>query len=57
MFVSDADAVERKLFVHPAVGCASMSTAVGDALTIATAGRPGTFTIFAKDMWQNSRSI
>ena len=57
MFVSDADTVERKLFVHPAVGCASMSTAVGDALTIATAGRPGTFTIFAKDMWQNSRSI
>jgi hypothetical protein len=57
MFVSAADAIERKLFVHPAVGCASMSTAAGNALTLATAGLPATFTIFAKDMWQNSRSI
>jgi len=57
MLVSAADAIERKLFVHPAVGCASMSTAAGNALTLATAGLPATFTIFAKDMWQNSRSI
>jgi hypothetical protein len=57
MYTSSADAVERKLFVRPTTGCASMSTAVGLALTLATAGQPATFTIFSKDMWQNSRSI
>jgi hypothetical protein len=57
MFTSLADTVERKLFVQPAIGCASVSTAVGTALTLATAGQPATFTIFSKDMWQNARSI
>jgi hypothetical protein len=57
MFTTSTDAIERKLFVRPAVGCASMSTAIGKALTLATAGLPATFTIFSKDMWQNSRSI
>jgi hypothetical protein len=57
MLVSAADSVERKLFVRPAKGCASMSTAVGIALTLATAGLPSTFTLFSKDMWQNSRSL
>jgi len=57
MVVSAADSVERKLFVRPAIGCASTSTAVGMALTLATAGLPSTFTLFSKDMWQNSRTI
>jgi len=57
MYTSLTDSVERKLFVQPSVGCASMSTSVGNALTLATAGLPATFTIFSKDMWQNSRSI
>jgi len=57
MYASTADSIERKLFVRPAIGCASMSTALGSALTLATAGQPATFTIFSKDMWQNARSI
>jgi len=57
MFATSSDSVERKLFVRPAIGCASMSTAAGNALTLATAGLQATFTIFAKDMWQNPRSI
>jgi len=44
------------LIVHPAVGCATKSTATGNPLTLATAGAAATFTVTAKDAYENDRT-
>ena len=43
------------LTMFPNVACSSTSTAVGASLTLATAGVPGSFTVFARDQYFNLR--
>jgi hypothetical protein len=43
------------LTMFPNVACATTSTATGDALSLATAGIPGIFTIQARDQYYNLR--
>jgi len=43
------------LTMFPNVACSSTSTTVGASLTLATAGVPGSFTVFARDQYFNLR--
>jgi hypothetical protein len=45
------------LYVHPAVLCTSTSTVVGPGLSSSTAGVMRSFTIQAKDVWHNERTL
>jgi len=49
------DTFHTTLQIMPGLTCASQSTAVGDALSIGSAGVLATFTIQAKDAYENSR--
>ena len=44
-----------ELTIFPNIACSSTSTAAGAALTLATAGIPGTFTVWARDQYFNLR--
>eukprot|EP00961_Rhodomonas_salina_P186415 2516757-Rhodomonas_salina.1 len=43
------------LSIHPSDACATASTATGSYLSLATGGAPGTFTVQARDMYNNAR--
>merc|ERR1711871_1416524 len=45
------------LHVHPAAACASTSVAKGDQLSITTAGIASSFTLTARDAYDNQRTI
>merc|ERR1711998_452332 len=53
---SSSTVAHTTLQVMPSVTCASQSTAVGEGLTITTAGMAATFTIQSKDAYEDNRA-